>query len=62
VGALAAHRGEAFAACRWIIDEIKHRLPIWKREHYADGSRAWVRCETCAAGGAHDHGTGGTHA
>jgi molybdopterin synthase catalytic subunit len=54
VGVLAGHRGEAFEACRWIIDEIKQRLPIWKREHYADGGRAWVRCEACAAG--HDHG------
>lgn len=50
VGALAGHRGEAFAACRGIIDEIKRRLPIWKREHYLDGSAAWVRCEACVAG------------
>ncbi|HUG99153.1 MAG TPA: ThiF family adenylyltransferase [Gammaproteobacteria bacterium] len=48
VGAASAHRAEAFAACREIIDEIKHRLPIWKREHYADGSRHWVNCEGCA--------------
>jgi adenylyltransferase/sulfurtransferase len=48
VGAASAHRAEAFAACREIIDEIKHRLPIWKREHYADGSRHWVNCERCA--------------
>jgi adenylyltransferase/sulfurtransferase len=49
VGAASAHRAEAFAACREIIDEIKHRLPIWKREHYADGSRHWINCERCAA-------------
>jgi adenylyltransferase/sulfurtransferase len=49
VGAASAHRAEAFAACREIIDEIKHRLPIWKREQYADGSRHWVNCERCAA-------------
>jgi adenylyltransferase/sulfurtransferase len=49
VGAASAHRAEAFAACREIIDEIKHRLPIWKREHYVDGSRHWVNCERCAA-------------
>jgi adenylyltransferase/sulfurtransferase len=48
VGAASAHRAEAFAACRDIIDEIKHRLPIWKREHYADGSCHWVNCERCA--------------
>jgi len=45
VGAAGMHRAEAFAACREIIDEIKHRLPIWKREHYADGARQWVNCE-----------------
>jgi molybdopterin synthase catalytic subunit len=54
VGVASAHRGEAFAACRYIIDEIKHRLPIWKKEHYADGSAHWVRCDHCAAPG-HTH-------
>ncbi len=44
VGVAAAHRGEAFAACREIIDAIKHRLPIWKKEHYEDGSSGWVNC------------------
>lgn len=38
----AAHRGVAFDACRWLIDELKRRVPIWKRETYADGSTAWV--------------------
>ena len=37
-----AHREEAFAACRWIIEEVKRRVPIWKREYYADGTVAWV--------------------
>lgn len=37
-----AHRAEAFEACRWVIEEVKARLPVWKREHYADGSVAWV--------------------
>lgn len=36
------HRDAAFAASREIIEEIKRRLPVWKREGYADGSRAWV--------------------
>ena len=36
------HRGEAYEASRWIIEEIKRRVPIWKREHYADGTREWV--------------------
>ena len=42
VGVSAAHRDAAFSACRYIIDEVKSRVPIWKREHYADGSLAWV--------------------
>ena len=49
VGAVAAHRDEAFRACRYIIDEVKHRLPIWKKEHYENGSSGWVNCERCAA-------------
>lgn len=36
------HRGEAYDASRWVIEEIKRRLPIWKRERYADGTREWV--------------------
>jgi len=51
VGVVAAHRAEAFAACREIIDAIKHRLPIWKKEHYADGDSGWVNCEHAAAHG-----------
>lgn len=50
VVAASAHRQEAFAACRWVIDAIKERLPVWKREHYADGTCAWVAC------GCHHHG------
>jgi adenylyltransferase/sulfurtransferase len=45
VGVCAPHRAEAFAACREIIDAVKHRLPIWKKEHYADGDSGWVNCE-----------------
>jgi sulfur-carrier protein adenylyltransferase/sulfurtransferase len=41
VGVSAPHRGEAFAACRYIIDEVKHRVPIWKKEHYVDGNTVW---------------------
>jgi molybdopterin synthase catalytic subunit len=36
------HRDEAFAACRFLIEEVKRKLPIWKRERYADGTEAWV--------------------
>ena len=36
------HRGEAFDAARFVIEELKQRVPIWKLEHYVDGSRDWV--------------------
>jgi molybdopterin synthase catalytic subunit len=54
VGVAAAHRDEAFKACRYIIDEVKHRVPIWKKEHYVSGDSGWVNCERCATH-AHDH-------
>lgn len=38
----AAHRGPAFDACRWAMDELKRAVPIWKRERFADGGDAWV--------------------
>jgi len=44
IGVSADHRGAAFDACRYIIDEIKQRLPIWKKEHYKNGQSAWVNC------------------
>jgi len=53
VGAAAPHRGEAFDACRYIIDQLKLRLPIWKKEYYADGSAEWVNCQRCAEAGHH---------
>ncbi len=49
VGVTSAHRDEAFAACRFIIDEVKLRLPIWKKEYYVNGDTGWVNCERCAA-------------
>jgi molybdopterin synthase catalytic subunit len=42
VGVSAAHREAAFAACRYIIDEVKQRVPIWKNEHYASGESGWL--------------------
>lgn len=48
VGVSSAHRDEAFNACRYIIDQVKVRLPIWKKEHYTDGNSGWVNCERCA--------------
>lgn len=65
VGACSPHRGEAFEACRFIIDQVKVRVPIWKKEHYVDGDSGWVNCERCAEHDhthAHDHApTGGNH-
>lgn len=48
VGVSSAHREEAFAACRYLIEEIKKRVPIWKKETYLDGSEQWVSCHTPA--------------
>ncbi|MBP6217587.1 MAG: molybdenum cofactor biosynthesis protein MoaE [Oligoflexales bacterium] len=39
------HREDAFAACRYIIDQIKKRLPIWKKEYYTNLSAQWVFCQ-----------------
>jgi molybdopterin synthase catalytic subunit len=55
VGVSSAHRAEAFDACRYIIDAVKHRLPIWKKEHYRSGNSGWVNCERCAAEPDHAH-------
>src|SRR4051812_36563322 len=55
VGVSGAHRDEAFRACRYIIDEVKHRVPIWKKEHTVTGDSGWVNCERCAAPSAHEH-------
>lgn len=41
------HRGEAFAACQYAIDTLKHNAPIWKKEHWQDGSSAWVSIGAC---------------
>ncbi|MEN9355313.1 MAG: hypothetical protein RL318_2638 [Fibrobacterota bacterium] len=49
VGVSSDHRREAFQACEWLIDRIKHDLPIWKKETFVDGSSGWVNCERCAA-------------
>lgn len=67
VGVSSVHRKEAFEACQYIIDEIKHRLPVWKKEVYEDGSYEWVNCSshqshshdskaTCSSGQSHSKG------
>lgn len=45
IGATATHRDDAFRATRYVIDEIKLRLPIWKKEHYVDEKAEWVFCK-----------------
>lgn len=47
VQVMSRHRREAFEGCRFVIDQIKRRVPIWKKEYYADGTTAWTQC--------HDH-------
>ena len=49
VGVSSVNRNEGFDACRYIIDHIKIRLPIWKKEYYENGDSGWVNCEHCAA-------------
>jgi molybdopterin synthase catalytic subunit len=41
-GVSAGHRAAAFDACRYVIDQVKARVPIWKREHYAEGMSEWL--------------------
>ncbi|MDB9313696.1 molybdenum cofactor biosynthesis protein MoaE [Spirulina sp. CS-785/01] len=45
------HRAEAFAACRYAIDTLKHNAPIWKKEHFSDGSGTWVSIGACEQNG-----------
>lgn len=42
IAAAAPHRDEAFSACRYVIEEVKKRLPIWKKEMHADGTTTWT--------------------
>ncbi|WP_342762286.1 molybdenum cofactor biosynthesis protein MoaE [Kineococcus rhizosphaerae] len=44
VAVSAAHRQEAFAACARLVDEVKDRLPVWKHQHFTDGTSEWVAC------------------
>jgi molybdopterin synthase catalytic subunit len=43
------HRTEAFAACKYAIDTLKHQAPIWKKEHWANGASSWVNIGDCDA-------------
>lgn len=51
VGVSSAHRGNAFLACQFIIDQLKERVPIWKKEFYSDGESDWVKCLACSQKG-----------
>jgi molybdopterin synthase catalytic subunit len=53
IAAGAAHREEAFAACRFVIEEVKRRVPIWKKEFYADGTITWVGAGGALVGDSH---------
>jgi len=44
VQVLSRHRREAFEGCRYVIDQLKARVPIWKKEFYEDGSAVWTQC------------------
>ena len=51
IGVASGHRSEAFEACRWLIDTIKHDVPIWKHETYEDGTDVWQEgCDCIPAG------------
>src|SRR3989454_1944069 len=56
IAAAAPHRAHAFDACRYVVEEVKKRLPIWKKELRADGSALWVDPHGRPAAG----GPGGT--
>ena len=42
IAVAAPHRHEAFLACEFVIDELKKRVPIWKKEHYVEGDSGWI--------------------
>jgi molybdopterin synthase catalytic subunit len=50
VVAAGGHRDEAFTACRYVIEELKRRVPIWKRETFVDGTSDWVNASEQAIG------------
>lgn len=50
VAVASSHRREAFLACANLVDEIKARVPIWKRQRFADGDSEWVGLDHGSAG------------
>ena len=57
VGVTAEHREAAFDGCRYIVDEAKKRLPIWKKEHYVDGAAGWINAAAGSEAERHDGST-----
>lgn len=58
VAAGTPHRDEAFGACRQVVEAVKHSSPIWKQEHYLDGSSEWSEgCSLCVADDKHVAGS-----
>ncbi len=55
IAAGSPHRDEAFRACRYVIEEIKTRSPVWKQEHYTDGDSEWVQGHALCQHGEHQH-------
>ncbi len=49
------HRREAFEAGQWLIDSVKHEVPIWKQEHYVQGDAAWIHPTSGSCNCTHDH-------
>ena len=54
VAAAAPHRAEAFAACQYVVDESKKRLPVWKKEMFDDGTVRWREGEGSSAAATRD--------
>ena len=50
IAVAAPHRGEAYEASRYVIEQVKQRVPVWKREGYVEGAHEWVPGFTPAAG------------
>jgi molybdopterin synthase catalytic subunit len=49
IAVASAHRAQAFEACRWLIDTLKKKVPIWKKEHFGDGA-VWADGEPFPSG------------
>jgi len=62
VGVTAHHRGDSFLACRYLIDNVKYRLPIWKQEQYTDGTKAWIENHHCGCADTNNLADHHTHA